>query len=1033
MHAIDTYLAEDEEVVPLGSHDGEKRYTTERILEAECRMLHGMDLLTNRSGNTLHEWEVERELKKHPTLSPEQVNFVRHLTLTDSALRIGLGLAGTGKTHALKACVNAWKRRGFRVLVAAPTGQAARVLGKATGADGETLTKLLGDYRLPLSAAVKHHARQLARVVRRRRTWRFRQPQPGKLSPNTIVLVDEAGMMNVAHATKLAEWVEREKCTLSLIGDPIQLPAIDSVSPLQALARRYGAAKLTDIRRQKDVWARVAARIFADGDPAAAMEIFAARNKITVRETLEETVQQACLDWTAEGLLTPHRAIILTNTNDLAHNANQLCQGHRLRAGTILNTASTLITDETDDAIFESRVYVGERVLFTKNSRGRRGYGVDNGSLGTVTAISPFGSQISVSLDDGSSVTVDTAKFHRIRLGYSITTYKSQGASIPKVFVLLAGNADLQNLPASYVQATRAIEDTQFYTTRDLLDLFHNDLQGSPLIKRMSRRPDLRLANELLEDALRDLSAAEFAVPEPTSETLAAPATTANNTETETANTASSLPEGDALQAEPRLPQSHEEQPTDMASTQHPSAVDQSPEQELTDEQSPDQQPTDRQEVPDEPQLRKNAQRLKRIQLARQAWKTHTHQEQADARERERLTENAKLQAFRERLKALHQKRAEFAESPPRPTDGSPSDEQAAAYENDLTPNPAELANDTTHVDRASDNEQTPNDFVRQPEQPAPWHGEATSDSIQQLTAADFHEKRQSVRRRREEVQRGGRQTPNASISEAPNSNEPSADRPQPSTESPAPHLSTLEQAYRQARQDTLRKRRQESFRRFGNEACCDADSRPPSQHEPAHTAALQPVPQPPLTPAPQPPLRPQPQISPEQAELERKRREEAQRQTRERIRQLLLLRVKERLREPQAIDQQPTHSVADQVVQQLLTRFHEVEEITQEQSSQALQSHDDPMSVHPGVQQYEVTTAELDLIQQQFGLQFSHYDSLTFPSEPIPAQAADPALPQSAALGHANRGRTVYIPPCSNCGGARCGNFGTILHVTDP
>ena len=45
------------------------------------------------------------------------------------------------------------------------------------------------------------------------------------------------------------------------------------------------------------------------GNPSAeAMEIFAAKNKVIIRDTTEEVVQQACLDWNAEGLLTPHRA-----------------------------------------------------------------------------------------------------------------------------------------------------------------------------------------------------------------------------------------------------------------------------------------------------------------------------------------------------------------------------------------------------------------------------------------------------------------------------------------------------------------------------------------------------------------------------------------------------------------------------------------------------------------------------------------------------------------------------------------------------
>lgn len=73
--------------------------------------------------------------------------------------------------------------------------------------------------------------------------------------------------------------------------------------------------------------------------------------------------------------------MILANTNQLAHTANQLCQKHRLRAGVLQKGSSIRVTDEQDDAVYESRLYVSDRVLFTKNSRGKHGYGVDNGRV----------------------------------------------------------------------------------------------------------------------------------------------------------------------------------------------------------------------------------------------------------------------------------------------------------------------------------------------------------------------------------------------------------------------------------------------------------------------------------------------------------------------------------------------------------------------------------------------------------------------------------------------------------------------------
>ncbi|MHB8973993.1 MAG: MobF family relaxase [Pirellulaceae bacterium] len=825
---VDTFLQHDPNIVPLAGARDNRRYTTKQILTEERRMLAALDRLNQRPGVALSDRQLDRQLRKRPTLRPDQRQLVQHLTQYKSALRLGLGWAGTGKTYALKTCVDGWKRAGYRVLGVAPTGEAATVLAEEIGIECHTVTKLLGDFRLPLSAALVHHVRQFIRAANRKRTWAFRQPRPVRITKKTILLVDESGMIGTRHMRMLAELVAKGGGVLSMIGDPGQLPAVESTPPLQALTRRYPSAALTHIQRQKTAWARRAAKAFAEGNVREALQLFAEKHSITVRESVEEAIQQACLDWTAEGLLTPHRAIILANTNDISHTANTICQEHRLRAGTVDAGCSIRITDEQKETVYESSAYLYDRVLFTRNSRGRHGYGVNNGSLGTVTAISPFTPEMTVLLDHGRSVRVNVQKFPHVRLAYALTTYKAQGASIPKILAIVGG--ELQNLPASYVQATRAVEDTQFYTTRDLLQPDFTDLTKSPLVKQMSRRPDLRLASEFLR-------------PSPSSQ-----------------------------------------QPT----------------------KSPI--PPSRSGSPESP--------------------------------------------------AREQSTAQVSEH------GSPSSQPDPQY-----------------------------DRARPHHQHEPLRSDKpSSDTDKNTPLVD------------------------------PDSRNPTQLLPSASCPDVLLHLQSRKPRIRKSRSASAQEYRQDSPPTHADQRCSSSSNGNRQQSE----AHLPPVKYPPQ------PFQPPPQFSPEQAELERERREDARRQARDRIRQLLLLRVKERLQEPQTVDQQPTHSVADQVVQQLLTRFHEVEETTQEQLTRTAPSNDDPMFLHPGVQHYEVTPAEADWIQQQYGLQFSDDDSPTFSSEPFAAQAADLALPQSAAPGYGKRVRTVYIPPCARCGGTECGKFGSILHVTD-
>jgi len=119
----------------------------------------------------------------------------------------------------------------------------------------------------------------------------------------------------------------------------------------------------------------------------------------------------------------------------------------------------------------------------------------------TVTAIRPFTftPEIAVVLDDGRHVRVNVSDYRHIRLGYSVSTYSAQGASIAKIHAIIGG--PLQSLPSSYVPATRGVEDPFLYTTKDLLNASLENIQDSPLAKQMSRKPDLRLASDLLTDA----------------------------------------------------------------------------------------------------------------------------------------------------------------------------------------------------------------------------------------------------------------------------------------------------------------------------------------------------------------------------------------------------------------------------------------------------------------------------------------------------------------------------------------------------
>ena len=498
--AVHDYLATAADIITLRPIDGETRYTTRTILKQEARLLRLTTDLRRGPGCRSDYHRVEKTLLRSPTLRDEQARAVRYLTRGKGRLRILCGKAGTGKTTALRVAHKIWVKQGYRVVGMTYTGKAATVLQDSTGIPTDTIHRQMADFKVSPKRAAKHHFKQAIRALQGKRTYRLGKPKPVKIDAKTIVVVDEAGMVNTRHMRMIMKLVQKGGGTLVLLGDPNQLPPVEGGAPFLSISRRAGFTELTEICRQEEEWARDAVRLFSDGKPGEALRLFAEHNLLTVREDRAEAVNALVRDWTAVGLTTPEQATVLVATNSESESVNNLCQARRLAAGCLDARYSLEIRDEdpTKGIAYVNRVHVGDRILFTRNNRR---YGVENGAVGTVMAFggSLFRKSIAVKLDDGRRAVIPVKQFPHMRLGYAMTTHKAQGVTVPETFILAGG--PMQNLPISYVQASRARRQTHFYTEKALLDELLENIEDSPLAKQMADAPELTLATDLLTDA----------------------------------------------------------------------------------------------------------------------------------------------------------------------------------------------------------------------------------------------------------------------------------------------------------------------------------------------------------------------------------------------------------------------------------------------------------------------------------------------------------------------------------------------------
>jgi ATP-dependent exoDNAse (exonuclease V) alpha subunit len=104
---------------------------------------------------------------------------------------------------------------------------------------------------------------------------------------------------------------------------------------------------------------------------------------------------------------------------------------------------------------------------------------------------------LTVKLDEGKLVLVPVKDYGHLKLGYSLTTHKSQGATTENAYVLLGGPC--QDRELSYVQASRAIGSTRFF-----LDKLEAGDDLAKLCQQIERSRQKDLAHDIHDQQGRD-------------------------------------------------------------------------------------------------------------------------------------------------------------------------------------------------------------------------------------------------------------------------------------------------------------------------------------------------------------------------------------------------------------------------------------------------------------------------------------------------------------------------------------------------
>jgi exodeoxyribonuclease V alpha subunit len=352
-------------------------------------------------GEKAVEW-VQRELQI--SLAGGQRSAVR-ASLERKALVI-TGGPGTGKTTIIKAIIRICARLGQQVLLAAPTGRAAKRMSEATGYEAKTIHRLL-EFS-PKTAA-------------------FKKNEESPLDAD-VVVIDEASMIDTLLMHHLLKAIPRN-ATFVLVGDVDQLPSVGAGNVLRDIidAGVMPTVRLNDIFRQsQESLITVTAHKINKGE----FPVLTSNNDthrdfyfIDVEDPGEacRKIIDVCGGKIPEKfgfdpvddiqVLAPmHRGIIG------ASNLNAELQKH--------------LNQSTDELVRGGRTLkTGDKVMQIRNNYDKD---VFNGDIGKIVSIDREDQQLTVDYD-GRRVFYDFVELDEIVLAYAVSVHKSQGSEYPVV------------------------------------------------------------------------------------------------------------------------------------------------------------------------------------------------------------------------------------------------------------------------------------------------------------------------------------------------------------------------------------------------------------------------------------------------------------------------------------------------------------------------------------------------------------------------------------------------------------------------
>ncbi len=431
-----------------------------------ARMLHDLNIRGD-----IPQAEIKSRLLKVEQQESIQLDELQEqavMEAVNSGLLIITGGPGTGKTTTINTIIRYFEMEGMEILLAAPTGRAAKRMTEATGCEARTIHRLL---ELVPSPAVTARDIPGAPGVKGTQTgmagMHFERNEENPLDAD-VIIIDEMSMVDIHLMHSLLRAVN-VGTRLILVGDVDQLPSVGPGNVLRDMidSQCFNMVKLTRIFRQaaqSDII--VNAHRINEGQPVDLAK--RSNDFLFIRRENPDAIIGAIVTLIQKKLpgyvhAQPYDIQVMTPMRKGAlgvERLNQILQS-------FLNPPDKTKTEkESGGTIYR----VGDKVMQIKNNYQMEwevvnrygipvetGSGIFNGDMGIIREINDYAELLTVEFDEGKRVEYSFKQLEELELAYAITIHKSQGSEYPAVIIPMhSGPRMLMTRNLIYTAVTRA-------------------------------------------------------------------------------------------------------------------------------------------------------------------------------------------------------------------------------------------------------------------------------------------------------------------------------------------------------------------------------------------------------------------------------------------------------------------------------------------------------------------------------------------------------------------------------------------------